>query len=550
MVSGVSIWTFQSKLLPNGRTIDMVSDHGTTIAAFFNSNTAELDIWRSTNGGVTWTAVATNLVFSPSTSGLVYAGSNRWFFLGASTGVSCVSTNDGLTWSTFSDSSTGSGGNGVATDGAGTIVGVIVNANKVEATVNGNSPFSQFTTPTTNWVGSIPGGIIYDGTQFVVISQQPSPAGQAVYTAPTGFSIVSGPTFTQQGVSLSGAYFVQQPFGANPLFTFVPGIGYVACVTSSTYPRYVVASTPGLLTTNTPTNFTSEGTVGAGGGINYVKSAAGVLFVSTRTANIWRSFDGSTWQQDSLSQAFGSGESAGAYAFDSVNGNLIAMGDFSSVFTAPLPIVISPTSASLGHGQTQQFTATTSPAGQAVTWSCLHGSITTSGNYTAPSTGLSDVVTVALQANSNIKVTATITLNDSITISPHSISIPFGGNFHFSLNTVPAGLAATWSVNGVVGGDSVHGAVADGIYVAPAAPNGVSSVTVTAARQDFPTLTDSATVTLTIPTIGGGSGLPGGPSFITGKFRGPKVFKPVELSKAATIPLRVYEPNENKTFKG
>lgn len=550
----MSTWTYQTQLSTSDNNVqDLVTDHGTTIAVCFNNVHLTNDYYRSTNGGVSWTLVSSGNL-ADSGGALVYAGSSIWLYLGQHPGTSYKSTNDGVTWASFADALS-FGVSGTTTDGNGTIIAGPASAvNTVEATVNGNSPLTAFSAP-TDFAALVKGGILYDGTQFVAISIYNSSSNQAVWTAPTGFTISAGPTWTQQGSSITGTRFpgTNGLSQARSLF-YISGIGYVALGPTSTYPQYIVASSPSTLPTVSPTNFTSEGTAGSGAILRNLRCASSVVFAMTGAGNIWRSFDGSTWSQDTMSQAFASGEYGECVVYDSVNQAFILIGTSTSVFTAAPLIEVSPTTATVAGGGQVQFSEVTSPSGTAVTWSCLYGTITAGGLYTAPVSGhASDTVTVQWQSDSAISASAAVTITaDSITVSPHSVSVPYGSSTLFSITTNPAGLAATWSVNGLIGGDSVHGTVVNGYYVAPALPNGITSVTVTATRQDIPTLSDSATVTLTTPTIGGGStgGIPGGTAYITGKFRGPKVFPAVVLAKAATIPLRIYEPEENKTFKG
>lgn len=75
---------------------------------------------------------------------------------------------------------------------------------------------------------------------------------------------------------------------------------------------------------------------------------------------------------------------------------------------APPALAVSPKTAQITQGGTQQFTAS-----QPVTWSAVSGSIDANGLYTAPSdlgiTG--DVVTAASQADATVTDTATVTIS-------------------------------------------------------------------------------------------------------------------------------------------
>lgn len=79
----------------------------------------------------------------------------------------------------------------------------------------------------------------------------------------------------------------------------------------------------------------------------------------------------------------------------------------------PLSVVVSPSSATLAPGGTQQFSATVSggAAGgdQSVKWSAQSGSVDASGNYTAPASG-TDVVTATSNQDGTTNGTASVSV--------------------------------------------------------------------------------------------------------------------------------------------
>src|SRR5207248_1110404 len=78
---------------------------------------------------------------------------------------------------------------------------------------------------------------------------------------------------------------------------------------------------------------------------------------------------------------------------------------------ATVAVAISPTSASLQAGGTQQFTATvTGTTNTAVTWSATGGTISSSGLYTAPSTAGTYTVTATSVADSTKSASARVTV--------------------------------------------------------------------------------------------------------------------------------------------
>jgi hypothetical protein len=86
-----------------------------------------------------------------------------------------------------------------------------------------------------------------------------------------------------------------------------------------------------------------------------------------------------------------------------------------------------------------------------------------------------------------------------ISVNPQSASVQVAGTQTFSAavsNTSNTGV--TWKVNGVAGGDDIHGRIdSTGIYKAPAAVPSPSTVTVTAASAADATRSGSAMVTIT-----------------------------------------------------
>ena len=115
-------------------------------------------------------------------------------------------------------------------------------------------------------------------------------------------------------------------------------------------------------------------------------------------------------------------------------------GHLVAIETAPRSMGVAPFSASLGGGQTQQFSATiiNTPT-QGVTWSINPsvGSIDQNGLYTAPST-VSDTQTVVITATStdspSLSACGTVTLNPPVTvsISPASVVLKSGQTVQFS----------------------------------------------------------------------------------------------------------------------
>ena len=164
--------------------------------------------------------------------------------------------------------------------------------------------------------------------------------------------------------------------------------------------------------------------------------------------------------------------------------------------TPVVAVSISPGSASLLTGGTQQFTATiTGTSNAAVTWSTTGGTVSTDGLYTAPATTGTYTVTATSQADTTKSASAAVTVTATpvvaVSISPGSASLLTGGTRQFTATiTGTSNTAVTWSTTG--------GTVStDGLYTAPAT---AGTYTVTATSEADTTKSASAVVTVTVPS--------------------------------------------------
>ena len=172
-------------------------------------------------------------------------------------------------------------------------------------------------------------------------------------------------------------------------------------------------------------------------------------------------------------------------------------------------IAISPTSASLAAGGTEQFTATvTGVADTTATWSIQEssgcGSISSAGLYTAPSAAATCHVIAASHASPAVTATATVTVSPPATggSPPATVAVsvtPATGSVSacqtLALQAAITGTtntAVTWSVAEGASGGSVS---SSGVYTAPSAP-GTYHVVATSQADS----TKSATATLTVAT--------------------------------------------------
>ncbi len=189
---------------------------------------------------------------------------------------------------------------------------------------------------------------------------------------------------------------------------------------------------------------------------------------------------------------------------------------------AMIAISISPTSATVAAGGTQQFQATvTGSSDSAVQWqvnkivggNSQYGTISTSGLYTAPTSdvALQVTVTAAATADTSKTASAAVTVNAapppppppptiSVSISPTTALLAVSTTQQFTATvTGTTNTAVTWSVDGVNGGNTTVGTISTtGLYTAPATA-GTHTVTATSVADG--TKSASAAVTVISLTI-------------------------------------------------
>ena len=148
------------------------------------------------------------------------------------------------------------------------------------------------------------------------------------------------------------------------------------------------------------------------------------------------------------------------------NSNNNSGGDGSGGGNPPvIAVTISPASASLASGGTQQFQATvTGTSNSGVQWKVNHvaggntqyGTITSAGLYTAPtvSSGMQVSVTAVSAADSSKSASAAVTVSPvAITISPGTATLAVNSPQQFTATVTGTGnTGVTWSVDGVPAG--------------------------------------------------------------------------------------------------
>ena len=218
---------------------------------------------------------------------------------------------------------------------------------------------------------------------------------------------------------------------------------------------------------------------------NYLITVTGSGFVNgaiVRTPGVNLS---TTFVNSTTLKTGGYQRTAGSLTFQVQNPGTLWGPSFTAQFAAagpPPPQTISPTSATVKLGATQQFTS----AG-ATSWSATAGSISSTGLYTAPTTmPSSNSVTVqATGPGGSATAIVTLQVQNPQTISPVTVSLNLSGTQQFT----SAGATAWAATYGTV--------TSAGMYTAPAAMSTTGTDAVTATG---PNGTATATVTLIPPT--------------------------------------------------
>jgi Abnormal spindle-like microcephaly-assoc'd, ASPM-SPD-2-Hydin len=160
-----------------------------------------------------------------------------------------------------------------------------------------------------------------------------------------------------------------------------------------------------------------------------------------------------------------------------------------------ISVTVSPTSANIQTGGQQQFSASVSgTTNTAVVWTASGGSVSTSGLYTAPSSGGTYTVTATSAADTSKSASATVTVSQpiAVSLSPTSASLQAGGQQQFTAYVSgTSNTAVNWSASG---GTITSG----GLYTAPSTAGTYSVKAVSAAD---PTKSASASVVVSSQTV-------------------------------------------------
>ena len=200
----------------------------------------------------------------------------------------------------------------------------------------------------------------------------------------------------------------------------------------------------------------------------------------------------------------------------------------------PVAITISPTSAAIASGGTEQFTATVSnTSNHAVTWSASLGTVSSSGLFTSPtvSSTTQATVTATSVADTSKHASATVTINAppaiTITISPLSPTVGSGSATQFTATVSNTNNhTVTWSA-------SLGTVSSSGLFTAPTVTS-TTQATVTATSVADTSKHASANVTINPP-----SALP--PTIVTAAVPNATIGQPYSTDLVATSGQTPYQ---------
>ena len=232
----------------------------------------------------------------------------------------------------------------------------------------------------------------------------------------------------------------------------------------------VIATAAGVQVTVTPPN----ATLAPGGTQVFTATVTG----ASNTAVTWTATGGTI----TTAGVFTAGTAAGNFAVTatSIADKTKSASAAVSIQQAAVGVTVSPTSATLSPGGTQQFTAAvTGTSNTAVNWAATGGAISTSGLFTAGTTaGTNFTVTATSAADTTKSATAHVTIQApvGITVSPTSATLSPGNTQQFTATvTGTSNTAVTWTATG--------GAIStSGLYTA-GQTTGSFSVTATSAAD-------------------------------------------------------------------
>ncbi len=401
------------------------------------------------------------------------------------------------------------------------------------------SPAGLYTAPAT-----IPAGAV---TVTATSQDGSNTTGTATVTVTQSISVTVSPSTITLNTGQSQQFTATVAGTANQAVTWTVSGGGTINLTSGLYAAPAVPAGPITVTATSQADTTKTGTAT----VTVIAPPTGV-FVSVFprdknlpigktqqfTAHVIRAANQSvTWSVNGVvggNATFGTIDVAGVYSPPSLqpgSPNITVTACSTAVPTACMTVnarivpnvAVSPASARLEVGLTQQLTATVTGTGNtAVTWSVngvpggnsTFGTVSASGLYTAPGTAPPGLVRISALSAADPAAVGFATLNVVIVfvrLGPAGQTVLPGGRVQFEyqsfqypqpISTAPI---VNWFVNGVQGGNATVGTIsAAGLYIAPLTPQ---TVTIEVRSSVNATATRNVQLTVAAPTTASGVSL-------------------------------------------
>lgn len=281
-------------------------------------------------------------------------------------------------------------------------------------------------------------------------------------------------------------------------------------VTATSVADTTKSATASVTVTPPPINITTTSLPNATGGIGYSNTltATGGTIPFT-----WTLFSGSLPSGITVQSAgsvSGTTSQTGQFnitveVMDSASPKQTSTQPLTLTVVAPVAVTVTPTTATVASGGTEQFTAFVSNASNAaVTWSASLGTISSAGLYSAPTVSANSTfnVTATSVADTTKSATASVTVTPPppppVVISTTSLSNPTAGSAYSSTLTATGGKTPyTWTLS--------SGSLPPGITLQPAGSlsgttvkTGQFNITVEVTDSSSPQQTSSEPFTLTV----------------------------------------------------
>jgi BNR/Asp-box repeat len=262
-----------------------------------------LNVYRCTDGGITWTLVTTLATGTPGDFGNLNFSNGVFVIGGGNLGQVFRSTDQGLTWSALIATGLGHPVAALAGDGIGNWLATSLSNGEVSVSADNGATWTAHATAALSYA---PISAVWDGARWVTTGLHGGSALSCVITSPDGFTV------TQTNLVPSGEFF-------NNTLGLAGGI-YVVPTSHLAVRRS--ATTAAALSTNADTAVPLTG----GGGISAVCPGAGRWFCFDFNGGVADSTDAISWHTATQPLNFLAGDFCYQCVYDVAHAVFVAIG--------------------------------------------------------------------------------------------------------------------------------------------------------------------------------------------------------------------------------